>query len=243
MIRRLRTAAFLCIAAGIVACSKSSTGVPPGFECLGLALPTTAPALVNVSGRVTANVLSPSPVPHAFVYAFRVGDTTHFAGDTTDTPGNYSLAISTGGSPVNGYLTVSDSGRHLSTSAYPAVPLASDVTENVLLVSSSEFALLAGSAGITPVAGDGFIAIVVRNCQGEPVAGATVSSTPAGEVRYNVGSIPNATATSTSSDGVGYIANVAPGDVTVKASISGLTLRQHVVRANADGITLTEIQP
>src|SRR5207247_9380124 len=92
------------------ACGSSSTGLPAGFECLGQALPTTAPTVVNVTGMVTANVLSPSPVPHAFVYGFRTGDTTHLAGDTTDTPGHYSLATATGGTQVNGYLAISDSG-------------------------------------------------------------------------------------------------------------------------------------
>src|SRR3989442_15943101 len=142
---------FALIVGGLSACGSSSPSLPAGFECLGQALPTTAPALVNVAGMVTANVLSPKPVPHAFVYGFRTGDTTHLAGDTTNTPGQYSLAISTGGTPVNGYLAISDSGHHIDTYAYPAVPLAVDVTENVLMVSSSEFSILASSAGINPV--------------------------------------------------------------------------------------------
>src|ERR1044071_5767658 len=172
MSRAFYLVSFAVIGAGPAACGSDSNGPAPGFECLGQALPTTAPPLVNVSGTVTANVLTPGPVPHAYVYGFRTGDTTHLAGDTTDTPGRYSLAISTGGTPVNGYLAISDSGHHIDTYAYPAVPLAADVTENVLMVSSSEFSFLAAAAGITPVAGDGFIVAGVRNCQGAPIAGA-----------------------------------------------------------------------
>ena len=156
----MRALQFVLIAGALAACGSSSTGLPAGFECLGQALPTTAPAVVNVTGMVTANVLSPGPVPHAFVYGFRTGDTTHLAGDTTNTPGQYSLAISTSGTPVNGYLAISDSGHHIDTYAYPAVPLAADVTENVLMVSSSEFSFLAAAAGISPVVGDGFIGVV-----------------------------------------------------------------------------------
>ncbi len=243
MHRATRTLPFALITAALAACGSDSSGPVAGFECLGQALPTTAPALVNVTGTVTANVLTPNPVPHAFVYGFRTGDTTHLAGDTTDTPGRYSVAISTGGLPVNGYLAISDSGHHIDTYAYPAVPLAADVTDNVLMVSSSEFSFLAASAGINPVAGDGFIGVVVRNCQGAPVAGATVTSSPAGTVRYNAVGFPSPSATSTASDGVAYIANVAAGNVTVQATASGHTLRQHVVDARADAITLTEIQP
>ena len=242
MHRATRTLPVALVAALSAACGNSS-GPTAGFECLGQALPTTAPPLVNVGGMVTANVLSPAPVPHAFVYAFRTGDTTHLAGDTTNTPGQYSVGITTGGTPVNGYLAISDSGHHIDTYAYPAVPLAVDVTDNVLMVSSSEFSFLAASAGITPVAGDGFIGVVVRNCQGTSVAGATVTSSPAGTVRYNAGGVPSSTASVTSTDGVAYIANVAAGNVTVQATASGHTLRQHVVNARADAVTLTEIQP
>jgi len=243
MHRATRTLPFALITAALAACGSDSSGPVAGFECLGQALPTTAPALVNVTGTVTANVLTPNPVPHAFVYGFRTGDTTHLAGDTTDTPGRYSVAISTGGLPVNGYLAISDSGHHIDTYAYPAVPLAADVTDNVLMVSSSEFSILAASAGINPVAGDGFIGLVVANCAGTPIAGATVTSSPAGTVRYNAAGLPSSSATSTASDGVAYIANVLAGNVTVQATASGHTLRQHVVNARADAITLTQIQP
>src|SRR2546423_315532 len=173
MVRVLRITVVALI---VASCGSDSNAPATGFECLGQALPTTAPAVVDVSGRITANFTSPAPVPHAYVYAFRRGDTTHLAGDTTDTIGNYSLTITTGGTPVDGYIAVSDSGHHLHTDAYPPIPLAGNITENVLMVSSTEFAILAGAAGVTPVAGDGFIGMVVRNCQGAPIAGATVSS-------------------------------------------------------------------
>src|SRR5439155_23440210 len=125
----------------------------------------------------------------------------------------------------------------------PGVPLAAAVTGTVLRGSGSEFSFLAAAAGISPVAGDGFIGLVVRNCQGTPMAGATVTSMPAGTVRYNAGGAPSSSATATAADGVAYIANVAAVNVTVMASASGHTLRQHIVNARADAITLTEIQP
>ena len=243
MHRTTHKVSFVFLAAGLAACGSDSTGPAAGFECIGQALPTTAPALINVTGMVSSNVLSPAPVHGAYVYAFRRGDTTHLAGDTTDTPGRYSVDITTRGTPVDGYLAVSDSGHHIDTYAYPAVPLASNQIENVLMISSTEFTFLAAAAGVTPVAGDGFIGVVVKNCAGTPIAGATVTSSPAGTVRYNAGGAPSSSATSTADDGVAYIANVAAVNVTVMASASGHTLRQHIVNARADAITLTEIQP
>src|SRR5947208_16913934 len=119
---------FALSGAVLAACGSDSNGLAPGFECLGQALPTTAPPLVNVSGMVTANVLSPSPVPHAFVYGFRTGDTTHLAGDTTNTPGQYSRAIPTGGTTVNDYLAISESGHPIHAYAYPANPAPAHAT-------------------------------------------------------------------------------------------------------------------
>jgi len=234
---------FALIIAALAACGGNSSGPAAGFECLGQALPTTAPALVNVSGVVNANILSPAPVHGAYVYAFRSGDTTHLAGDTTDTPGRYSVAITTGGTPVNGYLAVSDSGHHLDTYAYPAVPLASDQTDNVLMISPSEVTLIGPVLGVTQDPAKGAMVIVVQNCAGQPISGATVTTTPAGTVRYNGPSGPNEAATSTAADGVSYVFNVPAGNVVVHADASGHTLRQHTVSAHANAFTLTAIQP
>lgn len=242
MHRATRILPLALSAVALAACGGDSSGPAAGFECLGRALPTIAPALITVTGQVKKNVLSPTPLRGAYLFAFPIGGTDTLAADTSDTPGFYGLSIVTGGTPVNGYVRATDSA-HITTYAYPAVPLAGDATENVLMITTAEFTILAGAAGITPVAGDGFIGLVVKNCAGTPIAGATVTSTPAGTVIYNEAGFPNPATTSTSVDGVAYIANVAAGNVTVKATASGHTLRQHIVNARADAITLTEIQP
>jgi hypothetical protein len=242
MHRAARTAAFALIAAALAGCSSNSSGPSAGFECLGQALPTTAPATITVTGQVRKNALAPTALGGAYVFAFRTGDTTTLAADTSITSGSYSLSVATAGTPLIGYVRVTDSA-HITTYAYPPVPLAADAIENVLMITSGEFSFLAGAANITPVAGDGFIGLVVTDCAGTPIAGATVSSTPAGQVRYNAGGVPNPSATATASDGVAYIANVPAGNVTVRSTASGHALREHIVNARADVITLTQIQP
>lgn len=230
-------------AALIAACSNNSSGPQAGFECLGQALPTTAPASIDLSGQVKKNVLTPVPNPNAIVTAFRTSDTTTaLATDTSDTPGRYSLSLATGGTPIDGYIRVTDSS-HIATYAYPPVPMAANDSQNVQMVSATEFGILAASAGVTPQAGKGFIGIVVTDCTGTPIAGATVSSTPAGTVRYNAGGVPSSAAGATSADGVAYIANVTAGNVLVQANGGGHTLRAHTVTARGDVITLTEIRP
>jgi hypothetical protein len=234
--------ALLALLIPVAACGGDSSGPDVGFRCLGQALPDSAPALVSVSGQVRANALNPNALAGAAVFAFRTGDTTTLDADTSNTPGFYSLSITTGGTPVDGYLRLTHSGQ-ITTYAYPSRPLAADLVTNVLMITSSEFDFLASLVSVTPTVGNGFIGVIVKNCDGTPIAGATVTTNPAGTVRYNAGSTPSPSATSTSSDGVAYVFNVAAGNVTVQANGGGHTLRQHVLNARADVITLTEIQP
>ena len=235
---------YLIVGLSIVigACGEDSSGPAEGFGCVDDPRPTTAPALIAVNGAIRANALSPGPVSNAIITAFRVGVTDSIAIDTSNTPGDYAVSITTGGTPVNGYLRVTHSGQ-LDTYAYPSRPLSENLTTNVLMPTQAELDFLGLAVGVTPSASNGFIGVVVKDCFGFTVAGATVSTTPAGTVRYNAGGTPSASATSTSSDGVAYVFNVPAGDVTVRANGGGETLRQHVVTARAGTVTLTEIQP
>ena len=240
----MRSAA-VCVVVTVVlaACGNSSTGPGAGFECLGKPLPTTAPSTILVSGQLTANALNPTALQSAGVAAIKASDTTMVLDTTTsDGSGHYTLTVATGSVPVNGFLRITKSG-YLPTYGYPAVPLAADQTDNVLVITSTEFNFLAGAVGESPTPGDGFIGIVVRDCAGTPLTGATVASNPPGRIHYNAAGAPSSSATSTSTDGVAYIFNVAAGDVTISGTASGHALRQHVVNARANAVTLTQIQP
>ena len=240
MHRVLHVVALALAGVPLAACGDSSSP-DARFACLGDTLPTTAPSLIVVTGQVTD--IGHNPVAGASVGAFRTSDTTtSLATATTSTPGFYSLTISTGATPVNGYVRVLDTA-HIATYAYPARPLTADTVDNITMVTPAEFLLLANAAGITPQAGKGFIGVIVKDCTGTAIAGATVSTTPSGTVLYNLVGVPSSSATATAADGIAYIANVAAGDVTVQAHASGHALRQHIVNARADAITLTEIRP
>jgi hypothetical protein len=233
--------ALLGLLIAVAACGDSS-GPAAGFECLGAPIPTTAPATIAVTGQIRANALSPTALGGAIVTAFRTGDPTPLTTDTSNTPGFYSLSVSSGGTPVNGYLRVTHSGQ-VDTYAYPSRPLFADLATNVLMPTSSELAFVGTAVGVTQAAGNGFIGVIVKDCDGATIAGATVWTTPPGTVRYNSGSTPSASATSTSSDGVAYLFNVPAGNAIVQSNAGGNVLRQHAVNARADVVTLTEIQP
>jgi hypothetical protein len=240
----MRGAAVAALALILVACGKDSNGpaLPAGFECLGKPLPTTAPSTIHITGQLKANALSPTALPSARIEAFKTGSATALDTTTSDGAGMYTLNVSTGGAPVDGFVRVSKSGYD-TTYGYPPVPLSADATENIVVLTSSEVSFLANAVGVTPTAGDGLIIVIVTDCAGTTLTGATVAANPAGTVKYNAGGAPSSSATSTASDGIAYLFNVAPGNVTITATGSGHVLRQHVVTAHADAVTLTQIQP
>src|SRR5205807_7331466 len=120
------------------ACGKSGPTAPAGpgpYDCLGQALPTTAPSAITVQGTVKSNVLAPSPLAGATVQAFQTGNATALATATSGAQGNYSVTLSTGGTPLDGYVRVSKAS-YLDTYGYPPAPLAADASESVLLLTS-----------------------------------------------------------------------------------------------------------
>lgn len=228
----------------VAACGGGDGGTGPtgSFDCLGDPLPTTAANPITVSGQALAGAFSPGPLTDALVTAFATGTAESLAVDTSDAGGLYLLTVATGGVPLNGYVRV-QKGGYITTYGYPAVPLVASAIQNVLVPTSGEIDLLEFAADVTQAAGNGFIGVVVVDCAGDPIQGATVSTNGGGTVRYNSGSTPSPSATSTAADGVAYVFNVTPGDVIVSATGGGHVLRAHTVNARADAVTLTEVMP
>lgn len=75
------------------------------------------------------------------------------------------------------------------------------------------------------------------------MAGATVTSTPMGQVNYNASNLPSATATATATDGIAYDTNITAGTVTVKAAKTGTSFAMHTIKVRPDVVTLTLITP
>jgi hypothetical protein len=230
----------------LAACGGDGGGGPssnPGpFDCLGEPLPTTAGDPLVVTGIVRSNPITPAALAGAQVIGYRTGNATRLDSTASDANGNYTLTLATGGQPLDGYVRVFKSG-YIDTYGYPPAPLVASATQSALLITTSDLAALGMLAGVTQSAGKGLIALVVSDCNGTPLAGATVSSNPAGTLRYNSGGFPSSSATATSADGVAYILNVTAGDVVVSASATSHVLRSHTVNARADVVTLTGVTP
>jgi len=190
---------------------------------------------IGLSGR--------TPLAGVTVEAYQEGGTTPVATTTSAADGTYSLTITTEG-VLDGYLLGRIAGKK-DTYLYPAGPLTADIDNATILMLTQglfDTASTLAQGGQTP--GMGFIGVQVYTPANTAVAGVTLSSSPAGTVRYNGSNgLPTANGTMTLADGLGYIFNVAPGEVTISATGGGMTFKSHEVNARADQVTTTLITP
>ena len=204
------------------------------------------PTTVTISGVVSEiTTAGKKPISGATVAAYKVSDDSLLTMVTSGTDGTFSISEPTNGAPIEAYL-VAKSGSLKDTYLYPPGPLSQDfMNVPVLMLSVGNQSLANQIAGAdAPDASKGWIGAVVEDATLNPVAGATLTSTPTGQIHYNSSSgLPQAQAMSTAADGTGYVMNVPAGNVTIGAAKSGSTFHSHVIKARADKITLTLITP
>jgi hypothetical protein len=205
------------------------------------------PVTITISGTATSqSVQGAAPVPDATIEAFdRSDEATPVATTTTNAQGNFTLEITTTGVALDGFLRASKM-NFKDTFLYPPAPIAAD-TEGVpvIMVTPATFGALSQLAGVQQQAGNGLVALVVADgasSTATPIADATVTSAPAGTIRYNgANSLPSAQATSTAADGIAYVFNAPAGPMTINAAKTGSTFKPTAIKAHADQLTTTVV--
>jgi hypothetical protein len=129
---------------------------------------------------------------------------------------------------------------------YPGVPVVQDIANNDLaLFSDTDLIGFGQAAGVTfdPMKGD--VLLQVHDCNGTPLAGATVSTNPAGtsKVVYFSSMTPNMTADMTDPVAFVLIANLDPVYTMLTGKVDGMDLRSHSFMVNKDALVQTLIQP
>lgn len=213
------------------------------FGCLGQPIPSGAPDRVTLGGMAqTLNGTTLVPASGVTVAALDA-DNASITSAVTDGSGAYSLSLATGGHPLDMYLRASLSGDR-DTTLFPPTALYEDSNAGyILIVTQSDFDFAAQLSGVTQSSSKGVVGIDVIDCAGHALAGATVSTSPGGTVVYVSNGMPDTSATSTDTSGVAIVFNVPAGEVTVSATVNGMTLRSHAVNAIAGVTTTTAIRP
>lgn len=215
------------------------------FSCAGAAVPQLATPTFTVDGIVTSAGLTRRPVTGALVELF--GPTGAPLGtDVTADGGTYALSTDLSCAPLAGYLRAShrDAGFY-DIYYYPPAPWRRPRSGLELVIfDDAARNLAAGFANVTIMNGTAALALGVDDCAGDPVSGATVTTTPMGDVRYVAASgLPSGTQMSTSSKGQVLIFNLPPGPVTVTGTARGHTFPMKTIDARADAITSTTLTP
>lgn len=202
--------------------------------------------MITISGTATKRELTnANPAAGVVIAAYRKGESSPVAMTTTDASGNYSLMLATNGVALDGYLKGTLSG-FVDTYLYPPKPLAENFDmASINMINQATLDFLSDTACKNrQESAKGAVAVIVADAQRMAVAGATVSSTPAAvKYCYNQGGFPNTNAVMTDTDGIAYMINLPPGDVSVSAAKSGSTFSSHSVNARAGALTTTVIQP
>lgn len=218
------------------------------FSCVPNAVPTTATATVTIGGtaREIAGLSGPTLSSGAQITACR-GDCMN--GDlldtqTTGSAGTFtSIAIQTGGTPVDGYLRATKANFR-TTYVYPASPLTQNLPGVPVFILGDTVVAGLAQFGITQAPAKSIVGIAVTDCAQPPVPipGAIVSVTQNGTA---VGDAPFDVSTlDPQGEGAFIIFNVPPGaNTVVHATYNGMTLREHTVNAVAGTTTMTQVKP
>lgn len=228
--------------------SGDDGGGDPTIDAPGVmdAPPSNVPAMIMLKGKTTERGISgESNTAQVALAVYKVTDeTTPIATATSDAQGNYTLMVPTGGVPLDGFIKASKA-TYLDIYLYPAAMwIADDTDGSINMMTPSNRDLLNNFASGGQMSNKGLVGLAVFDSAGMPVSGATFTSMPmAGATKYLGGSgLPDANATMTSSEGVGFLFN-ADETVTVGANKAGMSFRTHVVKARPGTFTTTSVAP
>jgi len=181
------------------------------FSCSGTQ-PTTAADPIVISGNVTA--FQSAGEPGVTVEFRRKSDNVVLGIATTDSNGNYTLSIPSGGVPLDGYLNVSASGVP-EFRAYWSKPLAGPTSFSPFVITSSALNTVYSLLQQSPQPATGTLVVSIADCAGLPVTGATISVQP------NSGSVIDAGASGL--PGSDWVLNQPSGGATISAQSGGTT--------------------
>jgi hypothetical protein len=248
------TKSLFAIVLGLAACggggdSSTTDANPMGMIDAPNSNIDAAPVqtMITISG-IASTISSSGKMANAGVaiVAKKVSDDSTIAMATSGADGTFSISAPTNGAAVDAYLVATKSGL-IDTYLYPPGPLSMDFANVPIYQMTTSTQSLANQIGgaDAQTAAQAWIGVVIQDATMTGVAGATFTATPAGGmIHYNSSSgLPQAQATSTAADGIGYYMNAPAGNVTVGATKTGSTFHSHTVNARAAKITLTLITP
>lgn len=182
---------------------------------------------LTIAGIATQRAGSNAAVPAAgaTIGAARNADRMPIASTTADATGAYSLAVATGGVPIDDIEATQPS--FLPLHLYLARPIAADVTANLELVDTAALAAIAQNRCGTSLLPS--VEVRAVDATGAAVPDAFVSTQPRA-LRYCI------------VDGVTYLVGIS-GVATVSATVRGKLIGSRTIEARAGVLTSVVLSP
>jgi hypothetical protein len=208
------------------------------FSCRDQPLPARASDALSLSG-FTNDSYSGGPLSDVAVDLLETSG-AKISTTWSDDSGRLAFALSTDNRPIYSYARMSRPG-HVTSYLYPSGPLTEDQVNVFFPVLPPTWrAELAGYAGVELDATRGIVGVIVTDCAGERVDGATVTFDPPAEaIAYWDPTFTDASGTVTSINGHAWGFNVPAGEVHATVTIGDVTYRDWPVQSFADGRTLS----
>lgn len=219
------------------------------FSCAGMAPPSTAPDPLILAGTVSRVSTSGSTVEEMVqVEARDRADDAVLGSAVTDAMGAFSISYD---NPtmlaVDGYVAMTKMGL-LDTYIFPPDPLFESIMSlDAGMIEPGTVSLiytLFGGGQSYNAATSSTAVVLVVDCAGTPIEGATVSfDPPAGAVRYLDGMTPSGTM-GTDASGTAFGFNVPVGTGTIaNASYMGTALEGHTFGTYVNSLSVTIVHP
>jgi hypothetical protein len=224
--------------------TTTSSGTPDiaaryDLSCHGQPLPTQAEERVTLHG-FTNDSYTGGALPGVTVEVVSKASGVVLDVTASDDGGSLVFELPTKNAPVDHYTRMTLPG-HVTSYVFPARPLVED-TSNVFfpVLPPSWREELAGYTGVDVDPSRGIVAVIVTDCAGERVEGATVTFDPPAEaVAYWDPTFTDASATETTLNGHAWGFNVPAGTVHATVTIGDVTYRDWPVQSFADGRTMS----
>ena len=207
--------------------------------------PTIAATLQLTGKTIMASVGRIQEFTPVEVSVFRNGAQVPLATTVSASDASFEITLTTDGTAIDGYV-LARYRDFVDTYFYPPAPIDHDVADlAVLTVTEALYYVAEGAAvGVTLEPSRGWGLLKVVDAANRPIAGAVVSSTPPGIVRYNGSDRrPSETATVTNDDGVAYAMNLPVGDVVFTATHGSQSFSSRPVFVRAGAVTTTMLVP
>lgn len=241
----MRAIAVTAMLAGATACTYPEKEFGQPFACLGDPRPASAPLRIVLRGAVVDAKENGQPLAGVEVTLLDENQGVIEGPELTDATGAYSFSTPTGGRPTGRVYLKAVKADRVTTYQTNPFPLTADLTAPFPVISVQNAASLAmGSIGTSPFPADkGVLAMNVLDCNGSRVAGAQVSTTPAGRVFYFDGVFPSMTRTATDAFGVALIADLTPGEVTLHTVVDGMPYPDRTFLVRGGEIVQNDVTP